>query len=233
MKELDEKNALHKTELSKITRENDQLDKEYTAQLEALQKAKSIISAKQNELEGLKYKYSKRSHELESHEKSVNELKENLKNKKQLMESLKQELIHQEELRRKLHNTIQELRGNIRVFCRIRPAVNEETKLADVRIYGEDNDSIELRDESVSAMGRSSNRVYNFTFDRVFSMEATQKDCFAEISQLVQSALDGYNVCIFAYGQTGSGKVKENGGNQVYKYIYSYIHLDIHNARIK
>lgn len=40
----------------------------------------------------------------------------------------------------------------------------------------------------------------------MFGPESVNQDIFDELSQLVQSALDGYNVSIFAYGQTGSGK---------------------------
>lgn len=32
------------------------------------------------------------------------------------------------------------------------------------------------------------------------------EDVFRDTQPLIQSVLDGYNVCIFAYGQTGSGK---------------------------
>merc|ERR1711871_1311100 len=45
-----------------------------------------------------------------------------------------------------------------------------------------------------------------FTFDAVFPPEVGQEEVFEDCQQLLESVLDGYNVCVFAYGQTGSGK---------------------------
>ncbi|KAJ7483614.1 P-loop containing nucleoside triphosphate hydrolase protein [Mycena latifolia] len=53
-----------------------------------------------------------------------------------------------------------------------------------------------------------------FSMRQVFTPSATQADLFAEIAQLAQSCIDGYNMFIFARGQTGSGKswTMEDGG---------------------
>ena len=33
-----------------------------------------------------------------------------------------------------------------------------------------------------------------------------QADVFEDTKNLIRSAVDGFNVCVFAYGQTGSGE---------------------------
>jgi hypothetical protein len=45
-----------------------------------------------------------------------------------------------------------------------------------------------------------------YQFDSCFGANTTQEQIFEDSKMLMQSAVDGFNVCIFAYGQTGSGK---------------------------
>ncbi|KAG0471378.1 hypothetical protein HPP92_015924 [Vanilla planifolia] len=117
---------------------------------------------------------------------------------------LEYQLVEAEKLRKKLHNTILELKGNIRVFCRVRPALPEvDSGVADALVVSYPT-GVEYLGRGIDLMHNA--QKYSFTFDKVFAHEASQEDVFVEISQLVQSALDGYKVCIFAYGQTGSGK---------------------------
>jgi kinesin family protein C1 len=116
----------------------------------------------------------------------------------------------EETLRRKLHNQVQELKGNIRVFARVRPTLGSEAdEAADITFPDHDEDSKAVMikgPETKSALGNATTQTHNYSFDRVFDTSSGNSEIFDEISQLVQSALDGYNVCIFCYGQTGSGK---------------------------
>jgi kinesin family protein C1 len=104
-----------------------------------------------------------------------------------------------------MHTLIQELRGNVRVFARIRPYLPNDGKQND------ENDTPEIvslvDDRTVTVLNPKDIRQqpHRFSFDRVFSPTDGQEAVFEEVSEFVHSALDGYNVCIFSYGQTGSG----------------------------
>ncbi len=116
--------------------------------------------------------------------------------------------------RRKMHNVIQELRGNIRVYIRVRPFLsgdikwyvanggNPDTKPDPACRVKTDGSTVELVKKEEGEVIE----VAKWEFDKAFGSETTQNDIFVEVSEFVQSALDGYNVCLFSYGQTGSGK---------------------------
>uniref|UniRef100_A0ACD5VD97 Uncharacterized protein n=1 Tax=Avena sativa TaxID=4498 RepID=A0ACD5VD97_AVESA len=99
---------------------------------------------------------------------------------------------------RNLYNMLQEVRGNIRVYCRIRP-LNSES-ISSIEHIGNDG-SIMVCDPF-----KAQNTRKIFQFNKTFGPTTTQDEVYMETQSLIRSVMDGYNVCIFAYGQTGSGK---------------------------
>jgi kinesin family member C1 len=132
-----------------------------------------------------------------------------------VIRSLKDKLAESESKRRKLHNSLQDLRGNIRVYLRCRPFLPcDGEDIANSN--GENNGCIKCNvgGTSVTLVGNTRGSGQTFTFDNVFSPSSSQEDVYKEVSELVQSALDGYRVCIFSYGQTNSGKTHTMSGEK-------------------
>ena len=103
--------------------------------------------------------------------------------------------------RRKWFNMVQELRGNIRVYARVRPTVERELATGD--------DSVAVAfpiEEGTLSITNSKRATKVFEFDMVVKPATRNDAVYREVEGMVASALDGYNTCIFAYGQTGSGK---------------------------
>lgn len=97
--------------------------------------------------------------------------------------------------RRRLFNVLQELRGNIRVLCRVRPLLGSE----------KESSVIKMEDGELS-LKATKGYIKSWECDRIFTPKETNTDVYNEVEPLITSVLDGYNVTIFAYGQTGSGK---------------------------
>lgn len=136
-------------------------------------------------------------------------------------------------VRKTLHNQLVELKGNIQVFVRVRPPLSESGEMRVKSLPFKFVDSgvgvgtagerycralevpvARMHEDDGFDMGMAEKK--RFCYDQVFTPRTSQDAVFAEVLPLVQSALDGYKVCVFAYGQTGSGKtytmLGPNGG---------------------
>ncbi|GAA0168498.1 microtubule binding motor protein [Lithospermum erythrorhizon] len=190
---------------------------------DSMKKVKELEDFSESKYMRLKKKELGYKHFMDSHIDSIQDLRRASESIKQDMLNTKrlyvEELFHFEfELKglvdaaqnyhvvldenRRLYNEVQDLKGNIRVYCRIRPFLPGQSKKQTTIDYIGENG--ELVVANPLKQGKDTHRM--FKFNKVFGPATTQEDVFRDTQPLIRSVLDGYNVCIFAYGQTGSGK---------------------------
>ncbi|PWA89584.1 kinesin 4 [Artemisia annua] len=182
---------------------------------------KNTISDEEKKRNDLKYQMA-----FDLQEKDIKELKQTLSTTKAGMQFM-QRKFHEElqnlgmhvhgiasaasgyhrvlEENRKLYNQVQDLKGNIRVYCRVRPGRLDFQSVVE---------NIEERTITINAPAKYGKGCRSFSFNKVFGPSTTQEEVFADTQPLIRSVLDGYNVCIFAYGQTGSGKTHTMTGSK-------------------
>ena len=112
----------------------------------------------------------------------------------------------EETARRHQHNDAVERKGNFSVYDRVRPFIDNEETSANAVIAVTDAKTIVADRITRTAQNAKKLVKTRFVFDKVFSAASTQADIYGEISELIQSSMDGFNVYILAYGVSGSGK---------------------------
>ena len=111
-------------------------------------------------------------------------------------------------LRKRYFNMMEDMKGKIRVYARTRPLTKKETDEGQ-------KFSLTFPDEfTLEHPWKEEKKNRSYGFDTVFGANTPQEKVFEDTKYLVQSAFDGYNVCIFAYGQSGSGKTFTIYGNE-------------------
>ncbi|CAJ1976198.1 unnamed protein product [Sphenostylis stenocarpa] len=129
-------------------------------------------------------------------EHQKNELEHLISNLEREIEELRLKQKKLDKKRREALSKILDIKGSIRVFCRIRPnLVTEKRRISEPVSAGPEKIRVKLGGTRK-----------DFEFDEVFTQETSQESVFVEVEPILRSAMDGHNVCVFAYGQTGTGK---------------------------
>lgn len=148
------------------------------------------------------------SHHRDYHELRVNN-KISMLNEQRMLQQFEEE----QERCRRLFDHLQELKGGIRVMCRIRPALPHEATM-EVADFGPPERGalakhwarMLLPVQRTRVTGVATTEVKEYNFERIFGPSDDNDMVFGEINDLVQCAMQGGKATIFCYGQSGSGK---------------------------
>lgn len=164
-------------------------------------------------------------------ESTIAELERCVHNMVSLRDELGRRIRGDENTRTKLYSTITDLRGNVRVFCRVRPLSTTTTsREANIRYPDFEEREIEIAmDSSVAAsldrgttaklpmaplksakLASSSPHtdqcVFPFQFDRVFQPQSTHEQVYSHVAPTIEHVFAGSPLTIFGYGPPQSGK---------------------------
>ncbi|KAJ6752525.1 hypothetical protein OIU85_002897 [Salix viminalis] len=167
-----------------------------------------VIDLHQKQLEELRFHYKDTRQQVKQiqagWEEEVGRLEHHIRDLEVASSTYHQVL----EENRQLYNQVQDLKGTIRVYCRVRPFLPGQSSRESAVDYIGENGNIMIVNPLKN--GKEARKV--FSFNKVFGSNVTQEQIYVDTQPLVRSVLDGYNVCIFAYGQTGSGKTYTMSG---------------------
>ncbi|KAL0560838.1 hypothetical protein IC582_001252 [Cucumis melo] len=167
-----------------------------------------LIHAQQNQIQGLKSAFEETKLEVKNIQSQWNEEVERLQHHLKGLEMASSSYHKVLEENRILYNQVQDLKGTIRVYCRVRPFLSGQSNQHSTVDYIGENGNIMIANPL--KQGKEARRV--FSFNKVYGTNVTQEKIYIDTQPLIRSVLDGFNVCIFAYGQTGSGKTYTMSG---------------------
>ncbi|KAI5065320.1 hypothetical protein GOP47_0020015 [Adiantum capillus-veneris] len=187
----------------------DSLDEKKVALQREIQRLRSLdhdraeqLDLQRDELQELRLAFESMRLECQDAQLGWEEEMENLSSKMQGLVQAAEEYHKVAAENRELYNQVQDLKGNIRVYCRVRPFLRGQNVTQTTVDYIGEKGSITIANPT--KQGKEHRKLFNF--NKVFGPSASQEEVFLDTQPLIRSVLDGFNVCIFAYGQTGSGK---------------------------
>lgn len=219
-----------------VTKTHNSMKKQLKEKEEAIQSYLEKIDKLKDENIRYQHQLDEKQQQLIEFARSLMHLKQSLddrilsnQKKQSTIEELQKCLVANENERMAMNQQLQETKGNLRVFCRLKPIGDGSKSVFEIPDQGTQPRMI--------LMPQQNAKPKKFLFDRVFSESVHQSDIYSEIKPFVQSAYDGNAVTIFAYGQTGSGKTFTLQGDEdshgiLPRSLMSLIELKTRDAKI-